>query len=161
MEPAFWFFQPGCGIFGTVCLVLPKSPFPCLQMMLTVFPVQIANYMELGVCNIWSGRRQWHPTPVLLPANPMYGGAYVRQETRVDPGVGKYLWRREWQSTLVLLPGEFHGQRSLVGCSTWDHKTVGHDLATKQQQIQSVVLHQFCDSPAPTECLIIQSSSDT
>jgi len=22
------------------------------------------------------GRRQWHPTPVLLPANPMDGGAW-------------------------------------------------------------------------------------
>ena len=24
-------------------------------------------------------------------------------------------WRREWQFTLVFLPGEFHGHRSLVG----------------------------------------------
>ena len=34
-----------------------------------------------------------------------------------DPGVGKIPWRREWQSTLVFLPGESHGQRSLVGNS--------------------------------------------
>ena len=26
-------------------------------------------------------------------------------------------WRREWQPTLVFLPGEFHGQRSLMGYS--------------------------------------------
>ena len=26
-------------------------------------------------------------------------------------------WRREWQSSLVFLPGEFHGQRGLVGYS--------------------------------------------
>ena len=25
-------------------------------------------------------------------------------------------WRRQWQPTPVLLPGESHGQRSLVGC---------------------------------------------
>ena len=25
-------------------------------------------------------------------------------------------WRRQWQPTLVLLPGESHGRRSLVGC---------------------------------------------
>jgi len=25
-------------------------------------------------------------------------------------------WRRKWQPTPVLLPGEFRGQRSLVGC---------------------------------------------
>ena len=28
-------------------------------------------------------------------------------------------WRRKWQPTPVLLPGESHGQRSLVGCSPW------------------------------------------
>ena len=30
--------------------------------------------------------------------------------------------RRKWQPTPVLLPGEFHGCRSLVGCSPWGHK---------------------------------------
>ena len=39
-----------------------------------------------------------------------------------DPWVGKFLWRREWQSTPIFLPGEFHGQRSLVGYSPWGHK---------------------------------------
>ena len=34
-----------------------------------------------------------------------------------DPLVRKIHWRREWQPTPVFLPGEFHGQRSLVGCS--------------------------------------------
>jgi len=27
--------------------------------------------------------------------------------------------RRQWHPTPVLLPGKFHGQRSLVGCSPW------------------------------------------
>ena len=26
-------------------------------------------------------------------------------------------WSRKWQPAPVFLPGEFHGQRSLVGCS--------------------------------------------
>ena len=29
--------------------------------------------------------------------------------------VGKIPWRREWHPTPVVLPGEFHEQRSLVG----------------------------------------------
>ena len=33
------------------------------------------------------------------------------------PGCGRSPRRREWQPTRVLLPGEFHGQRSLVGYS--------------------------------------------
>ena len=39
-----------------------------------------------------------------------------------DPWVRKTPWRRAWQPTPVLLPGEFHGQRSLVGCELWGHK---------------------------------------
>ena len=31
-------------------------------------------------------------------------------------------WRRKWQPTLVLLPGKFHGWRSLVGYSPWGRK---------------------------------------
>ena len=29
------------------------------------------------------------------------------------------IWRRQWQPTLVLLPGQSHGWRILVGCSPW------------------------------------------
>ena len=38
------------------------------------------------------------------------------------PWVGKIPWRREWQPTPVFLPGEFHGQRRLVGYSPWGCK---------------------------------------
>ena len=39
-----------------------------------------------------------------------------------SPWVGKILWRREWLPTPLFLPEEFHGQRSLVGYSSWGHK---------------------------------------
>ena len=35
---------------------------------------------------------------------------------------GKIPWRRHWLPTPVFLPGEFHGQRSLAGYSSWGHK---------------------------------------
>ena len=38
------------------------------------------------------------------------------------PWVGKIPWRRKWQPTEVLLPGESHGRRSLVGYSPRRHK---------------------------------------
>ena len=41
---------------------------------------------------------------------------------RFDPWVRKISWRRKWQPTPVLLPGEFHWQRSLAGYSPWGHK---------------------------------------
>ena len=31
-------------------------------------------------------------------------------------------WRSKWQPTSVFLPGEFHRQRSLAGCSPWGRK---------------------------------------
>ena len=44
------------------------------------------------------------------------------QETWFDPPVGKIPWRRKCQPSPVSLPGESHGQRSLVGYSLWGHK---------------------------------------
>ena len=36
--------------------------------------------------------------------------------------LGKTPWSRKWQPIPVLLPGKFHGQRSLVGYSSRGHK---------------------------------------
>ena len=33
--------------------------------------------------------------------------------------------KRQWQLTLVLLPGKSHGRRSLVGCSPWERQELG------------------------------------
>ena len=41
---------------------------------------------------------------------------------RFNPWVGKIPWRRKWLPTPVVLPGELHGQRSLVGYSPQGHK---------------------------------------
>ena len=43
-------------------------------------------------------------------------------ETEFNPWIRKIPWRRKWQSTPVLLPGKFHGQRSLVGYGISGHK---------------------------------------
>ena len=44
------------------------------------------------------------------------------RETQVRSLVGKIPWRRKWQPTPVPLPGKFHGQRGLVGYSSWGSK---------------------------------------
>ena len=41
---------------------------------------------------------------------------------RLNPWVGKILWRRTWQPTPVFFPGKSHGERSLVGCSPQSHR---------------------------------------
>ena len=46
----------------------------------------------------------------------------ARQETWVLSLGWEDPWRREWKPTPIFLPGEFHGQRSLVGYSPRGHK---------------------------------------
>ena len=68
-------------------------------------------------------------------------------ETQVWSLVRKILWRRKWQPTTVLLPGQSHGQRSLVGYSPWDHR-VEHDWTTSLSLFAFICLkHQaLCQS---------------
>ena len=59
---------------------------------------------------------------------------------RFDPLVRKILWKRECQPTPLFLPGESHGQRSLVGNSS--HKqTFRHDLATITHECNDYLNH--------------------
>ena len=46
------------------------------------------------------------------------------------PRSGRSPWRWGWQPTPVFLPGESHGQRSLVSYSPWRCKRVRHDWVT-------------------------------
>ena len=52
---------------------------------------------------------------------------------RFNPWVRKIPWRRKRQPTSVFLPGDSHGQRSLVSYSPWGHRVM-FNLRTKQQQ---------------------------
>ena len=53
-----------------------------------------------------------------------------------DPWVRKIPWRREWQPTPVFLPGEFHGQRSLVGY-------IVHGVTKSQIQLSTIFFAFF------------------
>ena len=53
----------------------------------------------------------------------------LRGRPRFNPWIGKIPWRRKWLPTPVFLPGEFHGQRNLVGYSPWGCK----ELDTTEQ----------------------------
>jgi len=46
------------------------------------------------------------------------------------PWVSKIPWRRAWQPTPVFLPGESHGERSLVGYGLESHKELDTTEAT-------------------------------
>ena len=42
-------------------------------------------------------------------------------------------WSKIWQSVPVFLPGKFHGQRRLVGYSSWGLQSVGHNWMTEHR----------------------------
>ena len=61
-----------------------------------------------------------------------------------DPGstwVRKIPWRRKWKPTPVLLPGEFHGQRSLAGYSPRGCR----ELDTTEQLSLSFITKASCN----------------
>ena len=77
-----------------------------------------------------------HPYEFLsgFPGGSMVKNLPAMPETnRFCQLVGEMPWRRKWQHTAIVLPGKFHGQRSLVGYSPWSDKRVRHDLVAKQQ----------------------------
>ena len=67
-----------------------------------------------------------------LPAN--VGDA--RDMGQEDPWVRMIPWMRPWQPTPILLPGEFHEQRSLVGYSPW---VVESDTTERLSTLTSLV----------------------
>ena len=65
-----------------------------------------------------------------------FGDSYGKESARnavdlgFNPWAGKIPWRREWLPTLVFLPGEFHGQRSLRGLQSMGSQRARHSQAT-------------------------------
>ena len=57
---------------------------------------------------------------------------------KFDPWVRKISWRRKWQPISVFLPGESHGQRSLVGYSPWGRKESDMTEGIEQRHEKSI-----------------------
>ena len=64
--------------------------------------------------------------------------------------VGKIPWRRKWQPTPVFLPGESHGQRSLVGYSPWGRKV----LDTTEQLSTALRCWHSHENKPQEDCLL-------
>ena len=95
-------------------------------------------------------RRQWHPTPVLLPGKIPWmeepgglqsmGSLGVRHDSATSLSLFTFKhWRRKWQPTPVFLPGESQGWGSLLGCRLWGRTESDTTEATWQQQKQKIL----------------------
>ena len=81
--------------------------------------------MELGQSHMLELRENKHPHG-LIP----WWLRHLRiclhcGKPRFNPGVWKISWRRAWKPTPVFLPGESHGQRSLMGYRPWGLWSMG------------------------------------
>ena len=94
-------------------------------------------------------------TSTPLVAQTVKGSTYNAGDLGSIPGVGKIPWRRKWQPTAVLLPGESHGWRSLVGYSPWGHKEL--DMTFFLQMLLSSILFQKGFKTPVSICLFITS----
>ena len=75
---------------------------------------------------------------VLVVKNPPANAGDIRD---ASSWVRKIPWRRAWQPTPGLLPGESHGKRSLVGYSPRGHKTSGMTEVTQEACMQTNTNH--------------------
>jgi len=83
---------------------------------------------------------------------------------RFDSWVRKIPWRKEWLTTPVFLPGEFHGQRSLVGYSLYlghweDCPLLGDPVWTITIQGNGDVSHVACHGMCTGNTAIFEGAS--
>ena len=96
----------------------------------------IPDYLTCLLRNLYAGQE----ATVRTRHGPMdwfQTGKKVHQGCILSPCLFN-LWRRKWQPTPVFLPGESHGQRSLVGCSPWGRTESDTTEVTWQQRQQLV-----------------------
>ena len=72
-----------------------------------------------------------------LPANTV-----DIRDVGLIPGSGRFPWKRKWQPTPVFVPGESHGQRSLVGYNPWGCKEsdMTDQLSTHVYEVMNILI---------------------
>ena len=72
--------------------------------------------------------RSWAAQVVLVVKNLPANAGDPRDRGSIPDR--KIPWRMAWQPTSIFLPGESHGQRSLMGYDSWGHKELDTTEAT-------------------------------
>ena len=117
-----------------------------------IYPIR-ALYFNYHIFPNLYWRRQWHPTPVLLPGKShgrrsLVGYSPWGREESVDWATSLSLftfmhWRRKWQPTPVLLPGESQGFWEPGGLPSMGSHRVGHDWRDLAVQLDNYILLLF------------------
>jgi len=126
-------YLPCLSIYPPTCLpvYLPTCLSIYLFAYLPTYPRTCLIYISIYIHTsryIWrerGNRYNYRGLPWWLRREGIY--LWCRRP-RFDPWVGRISWKRAWQPTAVFLPGESHGQRSLVGL--WESQRVWHNWVT-------------------------------
>jgi len=99
-----------------------------IQPWHTPFPIWNQSVVPCPVLAVASGpaykflRRhiRWSGIPISFRISQFVVIHTVKGFGIIDKAeVDVFLWRRQWQPTPILMPGKYHGWRSLVGCGPW------------------------------------------
>ena len=107
-----------------LCPLMFNASTQKVKFSMNCHPPFFALFLFSSILTRW--RRQWHPTPVLLPRKShaeepgrlrSMGSLRVGHDWKTSLSLFTYMhWRRKWQPTPAFLPGESQGQGSLKGC---------------------------------------------
>ena len=108
----------------------------CVCVCVYVLKTNIHDWEYFSSHRSFFRRRQWHPTPLLLPGKShgqksLVGCSPWGHDWVTSLSLFTFMyWRRKWQPTPVFLPGESQGWRSLVGCHLWGRTELDTTEAT-------------------------------
>ena len=89
--------------------------------------VYLFQLVSKDFCDISSWLNTWTSQVALVVKNPPACQYSRRRRHWFDPWIGKDPWRKAWQPTLVFLPVESHGQRSLAEYGPLGFQRVKHN----------------------------------
>ena len=96
----------------------------------------ITDAMDMNLGKLWEmvrDREAWHAAVLGDARSWTWLGPWTA--TTTNP------WRREWLPTSIFLPGEFQGQRNLVGYSPWGPKELDRTAWLTHMNYRNVCPH--------------------
>ena len=136
-SPGRFIHTPFLATYGTLHLLFQvfwPFCFPFQVFLPWYVLIHFSNSNPASTSDVFTrpGRRQWHPTPVLLPGKShgqrreepgglqSMGSLRVGHDWVTSLSLFTFMHgRRKWQPTPVFLPGESQGRGSTVGCHLW------------------------------------------
>ena len=117
------------------------TSYGSFSKMSSPFSVHVFNSLSCSLRPLQSGFYHW--ASLVAQWERIRLQCKSRRRHGFEPWVGKIPWRRKCEPTPVFLPGELHGQRSLVGSSPWGSHRVQTWLKWLRMHARDMKLFNF------------------